>query len=164
MGWIQARPLVGLWRGRLRKRDLTTSFEKSATKPRKCKLETDGWLQFSIHFSGIGVNIVPCRCSKGSWYLCKTSVSITAGKNMEYIQVWLKQGWQSIGLWESLFFIPCFYISLSSLELRFSFMKSYCPLSYGQLFFPRATHCCWGIGIASLSTSFQMKQNDRVFV
>lgn len=126
---------VGLWRGKFKKRFLTSSFEQPTTKTHK--METHGWLQFSIFFPGTGVNVMPCRCSKGSCCLCKTLVSITVGKNMEYIQIWLKQGWQSIGLWESLFFIPCFDISLSSLELKFSLMKSYCPLSYGQLFSQR---------------------------
>lgn len=128
---------MGLWRGKFKKRVWTSLFEKPTTKTDKCKMETDGWLQFSIYFSVIGVSVVPCRCSKGSCYLWKTLVSIRVGKNMEYIQIWLKQGWQSISLWESQFFIPCFDISLSSLELKFSLMKSYCPLSYGQLFSQR---------------------------
>lgn len=157
MGWIQARHLVGLWRGKFTKWVLITLLEKPTTKTHKCKMETDGWLQFSIYFSGMGVNVVPCRCSKGSCCSCKTLVSITVGRNMEHIHIWLKQSWQSIGLWECLFFIPCFHISLSSLELKFSLMKSYCSLSYGQ-------SLLLGIGIASLSTSFQMKQSHRVFI
>lgn len=141
MGWIQARPLVGLWRGKFIKRVLITLLEKPTTKTHRCKMETDGWLQFSIYFSGMGVNVVPCRCSKGSCCLCKTLVSITVGRNMEHIQIWLKQSWQSIGLWERLFFIPCFYISLSSLELKFSLMKSYCSLSYSQSLLLGYWHC-----------------------
>lgn len=86
-GLGSSQAIGGLWRGKFGKRVLTTSSEKPATKTHKCKMETDGWLQFSIYFSGIGANVVPCRCSKGSSYLCKTLVSITVGKNMEYIQI-----------------------------------------------------------------------------
>lgn len=48
--------------------------------------------------------------------------------------------------------------SVSSLELKFSLMKSYCPPAYPwPVIYPEASHCGWNTGFDFLSTSFQIK-------